>query len=157
MNANIEAARAGEAGKGFAVVATEIGNLSNSSSETANKISDLCESADKNIEEVSKCFDDILNYLEKDVSPKFDTFNSIAKDNNVNTTDLSDEETTVYQNSQEGDNPYVKKVLAPKVKGVVVCAQGGGNAAIMKNITEAIQALFGIDVHKIKVIKMSSR
>lgn len=74
-----------------------------------------------------------------------------------NTTDLSDEETTVYQNSQEGDNPYVKKVLAPKVKGVVVCAQGGGNAVIMKNITEAIQALFGIEAHKIKIVKMISQ
>lgn len=74
-----------------------------------------------------------------------------------NTTDLSDEETTVFQNSQEGDNPYVKKVLAPKVKGVVVCAQGGGNAAIMKNITEAIQALFGIEAHKIKIVKMISQ
>ena len=50
LNASIEAARAGESGRGFAVVAAEIGNLSNSSSETANKISALCESADKNIE-----------------------------------------------------------------------------------------------------------
>ena len=52
---------------------------------------------------------------------------------------------------------FVKKVIYPKIEGVVVCAQGGGNATVNKNITEAIQVLFGIDVHKIKVIKMSSK
>lgn len=38
LNASIEAARAGEAGRGFAVVAGEIGQLANSSKESAEKI-----------------------------------------------------------------------------------------------------------------------
>jgi methyl-accepting chemotaxis protein len=38
LNASIEAARAGEVGKGFAVVASEVRQLSNSSSEAAQKI-----------------------------------------------------------------------------------------------------------------------
>lgn len=41
LNAAIEAARAGEAGRGFGVVATEIRSLSQSSKDTANKISEL--------------------------------------------------------------------------------------------------------------------
>ncbi|AZV58260.1 PocR ligand-binding domain-containing protein [Clostridium sp. AWRP] len=41
LNAAIEAARAGEVGKGFGVVATEIRSLSQSSKETALKISEL--------------------------------------------------------------------------------------------------------------------
>ena len=121
LNASIEAARAGESGRGFAVVAEEIGNLSNSSSETANKISDLCESADKNIEEVSKCFDDILNYLEKDVSPKFDTFNSIAKDNNVNTTDLSDMIASI-QNSLSSFSAFLLQVTQ-QMEGIMLASE----------------------------------
>ena len=121
LNASIEAARAGESGRGFAVVAEEIGNLSNSSSETANKISDLCESADKNIEEVSKCFDDILNYLEKDISPKFDTFNSIAKDNNVNTTDLSDIIASI-QNSLSSFSAFLLQVTQ-QMEGIMLASE----------------------------------
>lgn len=41
LNASIEAARAGEAGRGFAVVATEVQNLSNSTKETTNHISEI--------------------------------------------------------------------------------------------------------------------
>ena len=71
-----------------------------------------------------------------------------------NTTDISDEEETVYGG---GNAPYITKVLAPSVEGVVVSAQGGNNAMIVQNITEAIQALFGIDAHKIKIVKMISQ
>jgi methyl-accepting chemotaxis protein len=41
FNASVEAARAGENGKGFAVVAEEIGNLAQSSGNSAKEISDL--------------------------------------------------------------------------------------------------------------------
>ena len=71
-----------------------------------------------------------------------------------NTADISDEEETVYGGSNV---PYITKVLAPSVEGVVVSAQGGDNAIIIQNITEAIQALFGIEAHKIKVVKMISQ
>lgn len=75
-----------------------------------------------------------------------------------NTADSSETEETVYiGNGGNGGTPFVKQVLYPQIEGVVVCAQGGDSATVNKNITEAIQALFGIEVHKIKVIKMSSR
>lgn len=74
-----------------------------------------------------------------------------------NTSDISDSEETVYTRTQGGtDAPFVKQVISPQIEGVVVSAQGGNNKTVIKNITEAIQALFGVEVHKIKVIKMIS-
>ena len=65
------------------------------------------------------------------------------------------EETTVYVTDSAGNKtPYVSKIREPSIEGVTVVAQGGGNALIQKNITEVIQALFGIEAHKIKVVKM---
>lgn len=78
LNASIEAARAGEAGKGFAVVAGEIGNLANSSSRTASEIQHLVEESNRSIEMVRACFDDIMQFMEEDVTGKFENFVEMA-------------------------------------------------------------------------------
>lgn len=52
------------------------------------------------------------------------------------------------------DSPYVVQIYSPSVEGVVVVAQGADSAKIQKEIIEAIQALFPIEAHKIKVMKM---
>ena len=44
-----------------------------------------------------------------------------------------------------------------KVCGVVVVAQGAGNASVNARISEAVKALFSIDVHKISIVKMRSQ
>ena len=44
-----------------------------------------------------------------------------------------------------------------KVCGVVVVAEGAGNAVINARISEAVKALFSIDVHKISIVKMRSQ
>lgn len=96
--------------------------------------------------------------VEKDVNTtKSGTTEVDAQGGSRNTTDISSSEQTIYLKGQGNvDAPYVKQVLSPKVEGVVISAQGGGNTQIVKNITEAIQALFGIDAHKIKIVKMIS-
>lgn len=78
LNASIEAARAGEAGKGFAVVAGEIGSLADNSSETANQIQAICKDANKSIESVQECFEDIIAFMENDVSGRFQEFSSMT-------------------------------------------------------------------------------
>mgnify|MGYP002623132758 CR=1 FL=1 len=50
LNASIEAARAGEAGRGFAVVAEEISSLSESSSDSAKKITEIILKTTKAVE-----------------------------------------------------------------------------------------------------------
>lgn len=67
-----------------------------------------------------------------------------------NTTD----KTSIYEQSSDGSqSPYVSKELTPEIEGVIVIAQGGDNAVVVQNITEAIQALFGVEAHKIKIMK----
>lgn len=80
LNASIEAARAGEAGRGFAVVAGEIGSLAASSSKTVNEIQVICEEANKSIKSVQECFEDIVAFMESDVSKQFKEFADMAKE-----------------------------------------------------------------------------
>lgn len=60
---------------------------------------------------------------------------------------------TVYSGGDGNGEPYVTKEMTPVVEGVVVIAEGGDDAVTVQNITEAVQALFEIDTHKIKVMK----
>lgn len=62
-------------------------------------------------------------------------------------------ENTVYHSSGNNE-PYVVKTLLPQVEGVVVVAQGAGTGNISRNITDVVQALFNVEAHKVKVVKM---
>lgn len=69
--------------------------------------------------------------------------------------DNSVSETTVYEEGSDGGRtPYVVRELEPKVEGVIVVAQGGGDARVRQDILEAVQALFPVEAHKIKIMKM---
>lgn len=64
------------------------------------------------------------------------------------------DKTTVYSQGTDGtQTPYISKENAPEVEGVLVIAEGGDNAVVVKNLTEAVQALFGVEAHKIKIMK----
>jgi stage III sporulation protein AG len=74
-----------------------------------------------------------------------------------NTTDIETGQATVYYTNSAGQQiPYPKKTIQPLIEGVLVVTQGGGNEKIIQHITEAIMALFGVDEHKIKIVKMIS-
>lgn len=66
------------------------------------------------------------------------------------------EETSSVNEAVIMDNsgsPYVVKTLQPEVEGVLVVAEGADNSVVKKNISEAVEVLFGIDAHRIKVAK----
>ena len=67
----------------------------------------------------------------------------------------SQEETVYFSGSENEGEPFVKKEVTPCVEGVLVVAEGGGNAQVAKNISDAVLALFPVEVHKIKVVKMN--
>lgn len=69
---------------------------------------------------------------------------------------LESGESTVYISSGSNSEPYVIKTLLPTVEGVVVVAQGAGTGNVNRNITEIVMALFGVEAHKVQVVKMGS-
>lgn len=74
-----------------------------------------------------------------------------------NTTDISREESTVFSGQGNTETPFIRQIKYPRVYGVAVSAEGGGDAETAQKITKAIQALFGIEPHKIIIVKMISR
>ncbi|MDO4260460.1 MAG: stage III sporulation protein AG [Eubacteriales bacterium] len=66
------------------------------------------------------------------------------------------QEETVYEETDGDRTPYISSRTNPKVTGVLVIAQGGGSTSVQSDILEAAQALFGIEPHKIKIMKMGN-
>ena len=63
-------------------------------------------------------------------------------------------EDTILSGSSGQGVPILEKEIRPRIAGVVVSAQGGGNPKVQAEITEAVEALFDVPSHKIKVLKM---
>lgn len=97
-----------------------------------------------------------LKIVEKDNPNERNTiYESDSEGGTSNTMQLKNDLKTVYTVDENGNEvPLVVRENAPDIEGVVVVAQGGGNENIKVHITEAIEALFGIEPHKIKVVKM---
>ncbi len=71
------------------------------------------------------------------------------------TNESSYEYETIYQTDGQGNSiPYVIKKIEPEIQGITVVAKGGGNPMVQKNISDVLVALFHLDAHKIKVVKM---
>ena len=66
----------------------------------------------------------------------------------------SSQRESVYEQRSDGtQTPYVRKELTPEIGGVLIVCDGGDNAVVIRDITEAVQALFGVEAHKIKIMK----
>jgi stage III sporulation protein AG len=76
----------------------------------------------------------------------------VERENQITNT----QEATVYDESNgSGSTPFVSREVNPQVEGVVVVAEGGQNSVIVKNISDAVLALFAVEPHKIKVVKLN--
>lgn len=66
----------------------------------------------------------------------------------------SQEETVLVEDSERNSSPYVLQEKEPVPEGILVVCEGGGNPAVSREIISAIQVLFHVEAHKIKVMKM---
>ncbi|HIS27480.1 MAG TPA: stage III sporulation protein AG [Candidatus Pullilachnospira intestinigallinarum] len=68
---------------------------------------------------------------------------------------LQNQETTVYEQREDGSQiPYISSETYPEIRGVLVVAEGGADPVVVQQIQEAAMALFHVEAHKIKVMKM---
>lgn len=63
-------------------------------------------------------------------------------------------ENTVYHTEGSASEPYVIKTLSPEIEGVLVVAEGAGSGSVNRTIVEIAEALFGVEAHKVKVVRM---
>ncbi len=90
--------------------------------------------------------------VEKDASVSEELVQETDSSGGTRTTTTSrQEQQTVYGS---GEIPYVIQELLPSVEGVLVVAQGAGNSSVKNQIQETIEALFGLEAHKISIMKM---
>lgn len=66
-------------------------------------------------------------------------------------------DSVVYSSGGTDGEPYVIKTLPPKVEGVLVVAEGAGSGTINRTVTAIAQALFGVEAHKVSVVRMETK
>lgn len=67
------------------------------------------------------------------------------------------EESTVMIKDEKGNTiPYVMKELEAQVEGVLVLAEGAKQATVAADVTAAIEVLFGVPAHKVKVLELGT-
>ena len=61
------------------------------------------------------------------------------------------ENSTIYEEVDGSKKPFIVKEILPKVKGVVIVADGAADAEVKANLAKATEALLDIATHKIQV------
>jgi len=61
---------------------------------------------------------------------------------------------TVFYQKDGVEIPYILSETYPEISGVVVIAQGSGTGTVDFDILNAVQVLFDVPAHKIKIMKM---
>ena len=96
--------------------------------------------------------DDGKVIIEKDESVSEELIQEADSSGGTRTTTINrNERQTIYAN---GEIPYVIQKISPTIEGVLVVAEGAGNTMVKNQIQQTIEALFGLDAHKISIMKM---
>ena len=136
--------------------------------DTATSVQQKEEQTEEYAEYMERKLEEMLRNIEGVTSAKaMITVTSTAekvvlRDTTTDAEDLAEKdggggERTSRKNTEEtktvlaGDTPFLTKELTPKVEGVVVVISGAESTKILA-ITEAVQALFDVPAHKVKII-----
>lgn len=93
--------------------------------------------------------------VEKDRSASLSTTDeSDAQGGSRAQSQTEEEEKTVYITDGSRSVPYVVKTRAPQIEGVLVVAEGAGNGTVNRTIAGIAEALFGVEAHRVAVVKM---
>lgn len=68
----------------------------------------------------------------------------------------NDAQIILYEQADGSQSPLIIRQIEPTVRGVVVAAQGAGSQKVQNEIVELLEALFGIEAHKIKIVKLTT-
>lgn len=86
---------------------------------------------------------------------------SIKEDSNTSEEALNGDKRQILSNKSQsttvkisGDEPLILKEISPKIAGVLIVAQGGGNLETKNMLIKATNALLGVEVHKVEVLGM---
>lgn len=80
------------------------------------------------------------------------------KDTSGGTRDITQndfESNVVYEEGQGTKKPIILKEIQPKVKGVVIIADGADNPVVKENLCNAAKVLLDVEMHKIQVLQRS--
>lgn len=93
--------------------------------------------------------------VEKDVASQSSTVEETDGSAEQHTKDTQSQQTTVYDEAENGNTPFISQELAPRIEGILVVASGGDDPVVKQNISEAVLALFPVEAHRIKIAKMN--
>lgn len=92
--------------------------------------------------------------------PAYDTKNNDSttnekdKEGGTRVTDSNNDESSVVFDGDK--NPVIVKEMEPKIKGVVVVAEGASNQTVAQNILKAVKTLFDVPLYKIQVFEKNN-
>lgn len=91
--------------------------------------------------------------VEKDMTAERSNTEEQDSSGGARTVNTSNTEYRTIYGDDTGEDPFVVKTLCPRVEGVLVVAKGAGKGNMTGEITQIVQALFGVEVHRIKVLE----
>lgn len=90
--------------------------------------------------------------VEKDIAVSEEQIQEADSNGGTRTTTTNrNEQKTVYGYDE---NPFIIQQFLPEAEGILIVAEGAGNISIKNEIRQTIEALFGLDAHKISIMKM---